>query len=376
MANEWSRGTATLIPNTAPNHTIANAMNAIGSFLTQTGWELALWSSDPTDRYYLRADRATQPRWRYEGDGPIQHCGIHISQETGDTEIHISTFLENLDEDDVQVDTRDPANSAQGTFRQGKIVIAFDVTAPNNYLFVGGEDGLYIEAGRDGASTNLGHGWVATFAAIAELNATKDAQVRWMAQGIPLDLFGSCKFVEGGTNRNRRFVVQDGTNRNFTAFFAGFVARGSLDVQNPNPADYQTARFGNRDLILGQTATGGTADFRYGCCFGQINSPEDDRYRISPILMIQDSVDADSAADSSSVSNSVDASPSPNVRFRDIRHDRQLQRVVVVDYTLLPSINITEAQTGRVYRVVQFADNGRSANLGIEWPSSTVTPAL
>ena len=370
MAGEWRRGTATIIPNVAPNHTIANAMNAIGSFLTQTGWELASWSGSTSDRYYLRTDRTTQNRWRYDADGPTQYCGIHIQQANSDTEIHISTFLEDLGATASQVDTIDAGG--QGTNRQGKAIILFDVTAPNNYLIVGGEDGLYIEAGRDGTVNNLGQAWIFAFAAIAELNATKDAQVRWMSQGVPLDLFGACKFTESAS-RQLRYVINDGTNRNFTSHFAGFVARGSLNVSSPNAADGQVARFGNRDLMLGQTGFGGGGEIRYGCCFGHFNSPEDDRYRISPVIMLQDGSATDIAISSTSVSDTLAASGNTDVRMRDIRHDRLVLRMVVCDYTLLPFINITEAQTGKVYRVVEFNDNGRTANLGIEWPSLTVT---
>tara|TARA_R100001086_G_scaffold201006_1_gene117238 strand:- start:1653 stop:2765 length:1113 start_codon:yes stop_codon:yes gene_type:complete len=370
MANEWARGTATLIPNVAPNHTIANAINAIGSFLVATGWELASWSGSANDRYYLRTDRNTQARWRYEGDGPVQHCGIHVYAANSDTEVRLSTFLQDSGATAVQVDTADAPFS---TNRRGYATLSFDATAPNNYLMVGGEDGFYIEAGRDGEPTNLGHAWIVAFAADPNLNGTKDAQVRWMAQGMPLDLFGACRFT---SSLNDRFVIQDGTNRNFSTHFVGYVARGSTNVNSPSPSDYASLIFGNRDLILGQTGTSGSADINVACSFGTINSPIEGRYRISPVLALQERDYVDMAVSSSSASTSVDPSGSPLVTFRDIRRDRLLLRMVVCDYTLLPFVNVVDSETGVTYRVVQFADNGRTANLGIVWPASVVTPTV
>lgn len=373
MAGEWSRGTATLIPNIAPFHTIANAMNLIGSFLTQTGWVEASWSPGTSDRYWIRADRATQDHWRFDGDGPTQHCGIHAQQQNGDTEIHISCFLENQAEDDSQVDTFDFAHS---TFRQARSIILFDVTAPNNWLFIGGEDGLYIEAGRDGNPNNLGHTHVATWGVQPELNSTREFTRRWSSQGFVLDLFGPCKFTEGLTTRNLRYVINDGTSRNFTAYYQGIMARGSGSLATPGPTDYRGIRFGSRDLMNGLTGFGSSAEHRYLFCFGHFNSPEDDRFRISPIQVTQISDNVDIAASSSSSSDVVPASTNPDVRCRDIRNHRKMRRVVVVDYTLLPFINIVEAQSGVTYRVVEHNDSGRTANLGVEWPAVVVVPSL
>jgi hypothetical protein len=149
----------------------------------------------------------------------------------------------------------------------------------------------------------------------------------------------------------------------------------------PVPADFPIYFFGNRDLILGQTGSGGTtSEYRYGCTFGQLNSPEDGRYRINPLLMIHETSASDISnrgASSASTSNTVAVGTgSINIIFRDIRHDRLIQRVVAVDYTLLPFANLTEAETGKVYRVAEHNDNGRTANIGIEWPTTVVTPSL
>ena len=375
MANEWVRGTVSLIPNVSPNHTITNAINAFQSVLTQSGWELASWSPGGNDRYFLRTDRSTRERWRYEGDGPIQSCGIHVYAANSNTEIRVSAFLENSGATAVQVD----ANGATATTnRRGYLTIAWDTTAPNNYLFIAGEDGFYVEAGRDSSSVNLGHGAILTDAEIPELNATKSTQVRWVTQGFALDLFGECRFTG---NRNARFVTNNGTNRNFTSNLQVYATRGANSTtQSPSPVDYASYYFGNRDLMNGLTSfsTITSADWRYACTFGQLNTPEDGRYRVNPILIITESNAADVTARSvSSTSTSNVVAPSGNnFVVRDVRHDRQILRFVVVDYTLLPFANIVEAQTGKVYRVIEHNDNGRTSNIAVEWPTTVVTPAL
>lgn len=377
MANEWVRGTVSLVPNVPPNHTITNALNAIQSMLVAGGWELASWTPGGNDRYFLRADRATRELWRYEGDGPVQNCGIHLYTNTPtNTEIRMSAFLENTAGTGAQIDT---LSATETVNRRGRITINWDVTAPNNYLMISGEDGFYIEAGRDSSSVNLGHGMICTVAEIPELNATKTAAARWVTQGYPMDLFSECRFT---ANRQVRFVTNDGTNKNFSTQLVLYAARGvGSTTVAPVPADFPSYFFGNRDLILGQTGVGGnSSDYRYGCTFGQLNSPEDGRYRINPLIMIHETAAADTAnraALSASTSNTIAAGTGgPDFRFRDIRHDRLVQRVVAVDYTLLPFANLTEAETGKVYRVAEHNDNGRTANIGIEWPTVVVTPTL
>lgn len=376
MANEWVRGTVSLVPNVPPNHTITNAINAIQSILFAGGWELASWTPGGNDRYYLRADRGVRENWRYEGDGPAQNCGIHVYTNTPtDTEIRISSFLENTTTNGAQVDTRDATESLN---RRGRITINWDVTAPNNYLLIAGEDGLYIEVGRDSSPNNLGHGAIVTVSNIAELNATKTTQLRWTTQGFPMDLSGECRFT---LNRQNRFVTNDGTSRNFSCALVLYSARGvSSVIQAPVPVNFAEFYIGNRDLMLGCNGGSTNVDIRYAATFGQMNSPEDGRYRINQILMLQENNATDvanRAATSALTSNNVAAGTgSVTYIVRDVRHDRLVNRFVVVDYTLLPFANLTEAETGKVYRVVEHNDNGRTSNIGIEWPSVVVTPSL
>lgn len=376
MANEWVRGTVSLVPNVPPNHTITNAINAIQSVLIAGGWELASWTPGGNDRYYLRADRGVRENWRYEGDGPVQNCGIHVYTNTPtDSEIRISSFLENTAATGVQVDCRDATATIN---RRGFLTISWDVTAPNNYLLIAGEDGFYIEAGRDSSPNNLGHGAILTVSNIPELNATKTTQLRWTTQGFPMDLFGECRFT---LNRQNRFVTNDGTSRNFSCGLVVYSSRGvSSVIQTPVPTNFAEFYIGNRDLMLGCTGSQGVGNILFAATFGQINSPEDSRYRINQILLLQENNATDvanRAATSASLSNTVAAGTGSVTHIiRDIRHDRLINRFVVVDYTLLPFANLTEAETGKVYRVIEHNDNGRTSNIGVEWPTVVVTPSL
>jgi hypothetical protein len=58
---------------------------------------------------------------------------------------------------------------------------------------------------------------------------------------------------------------------------------------------------------------------------------------------------------------------------RDYREDRIVPRFAVVDYTIIPFANITDIITNKIYRVARVPDGGRTANIGVEWPSTVVT---
>lgn len=386
MALEWSRATVTIDPP-GQAHTIDNLMNAIDSFLIQTGWVEPGWSTDPDSRYFVRTDVASRERWQYVGDGPLQAVGIRISKEETDTEVWVTSFLENTAGTAAQIGTRDFVQlvGAGNQNEQSQVVIAFDTTVPNNYLFIGGEDGFYVESGRDGQNNNLGHGMVFTFAAIPELNATRDNLVQQTCNGLIMDLGdqirgavtrAGMRFTEVGDNR---FVTNDGTNRNFSTYLLCRSSRGISDVTTPgSPTDGPRYRMGARDSVLG-VGQGfdfvGKSDIRWGCTFGLMNTPEDDRFRMSPILVLQETIRHDVAVQSTSASNTI----APNTALQqgmDIRHFRQALRIVAIDYTLIPWINVTDAATGTVYRVAEVPDNGRIAKLGIEWPASSITVSI
>lgn len=406
MAGEWRRATF-IIDNIL--HTQTNIITAFESFLTQVGWVRASWSGSGTDRYYLRADRLTQPRWQFTGDGGIKQGGIRIFYDsapatttglaafTGQVHIVIQTFLENAATNGSQVLTEDVinnsiANPGATTFRLGSIRLIYDNTAPNTYLLIGGEDGLYVEVGRDSQNNNLGHGAILTFGAIPENHSSIDNTVGWTAQGLVADLFGVCRFT---TNRQNRFVSNDGSSKNFTAGLQAQSPRGTYSLSSPlysdavalsstGVANAQGRRglyISSRDVLYGMGRAGtnpessttvassaGNIDLQYLCAFGLFNSPQAGRYRISPMLCLQTLGMIDLAATSSSTSDVVVQTNIAGVV--DPRSFRQIFRFAVVDYTLLPWVNIQDAVSGATYRVAQVADNGRYSQIGIEWPSS------
>lgn len=402
MANEWNQGTFQF---DAPglSHTFTFALDRIQSALTQSGWELASWSpgaSPPAAnaRYLIRTDRNTQDRWQYTGDTLTQHGGILLWYDSdpqtttglaafaGQVHIVIQSFLENTGATDVQVASPDWVETVGGAERFGSIRIVLDSTAVNNYLIYCGEDGLYIESGRDGVQNNLGHGAIMTFGAIPELHGTLDANVKWTAQGLVCDFSDVCRF---SADRFDRFVTNDGTDKNFTASLQPYTPRGTYNIDSTgggaNIADQREYYIGAQDnffsLGSGNQSTSITTNqesqeregqIRYAATFGLINTPKNNRFRIAPLVMIQDIRHVDIAADSSSSDNNL-APSADKGHMIDWRQTRRVFKFAAVDYTLLPFVNITDAVTGVVYRVARMEDNGRFSQFGVQQPT---TPPL
>lgn len=406
MAGEWRQGTFT-IDNVL--HTQTNIITAFESFLTQVGWIRASWSGSGTDRHYLRADRATQPRWQFTGDGGIKNGGIRVFYDAlpgtttgiaafvGQRHIVIQSFLENVAQTGVQVLTEDVISTAVVNFgatttpRLGTIRIVYDNTAPNVYQLIGGEDGLYVESGRDNQNNNLGHGMILTFGAIPENHSAIDNTVGWTAQGLVADFFGVCRFT---TDRNKRFVSNDGTNKNFTACLQPQSPRGTYQLTTPaysdavassagglgNAGGRRGCYIGGRDLILGMgrggvqpdaaatvASTSAVVDLQYHAAFGLIDSPQNNRFRISPVMMLQTLRAVEIGVSNTSGSDVAVAGATSGIR--DPRTIRQIFRLAVMDYTLLPWVNVQDAVSGAVYRVARIEDNGRFSQVGIQWPT-------
>lgn len=399
MASEWNRATFT-IDNIL--HTQTNYLNAIQSFLTQSGWSLASWSTGlygANDRHFVRSDRAVQPRWQFNGDGPLQHAGIRVFYDsnpntttgtslfTGQVHIVIQSFLENTSATDRQVLTPDfvgvVGSGSAASNRFGTIRIVYDPAAPNNILIIGGEDGLYIEAGRDSSLVNLGHGAIMTFGAIPELYGMYDDAVRWTAQGLVCDLFGTCRFTH---DRNLRFVSNDGTNKNFTGGLQPYSARGTAQITTPNMFNQRPYYIGSRDSIVGQgggsvsptanpaVSTSRNVDLKYSATFGLFNTPELGRFRISPLVMVQSQVDIPIGVSSALAADNVAAGTVHTVL--DPRRLRQIFRFAAADYTLLAGANVQDGATGAVYRIARVEDGGRFSKLGVEWPGGSITASL
>lgn len=400
MAAEWNRATF-IIDNILHDHT--NFLTGIRSFLTQSGWEKASWSDGTygaLDEHYLRTDRTTQPRWQFTGDGPTQYVGLRVFYDsdpntttgttlfTGEEHIVLQTFLQNSGATDRQVLTPDyvgtSGSGASQSHRFGSCRIRYDDAAPNNVLIVGGEDGLYIESGRDSLATNLGHAAIMGFGAIPELYGVYDDSVRWTAQGLVCDLFDACRFSE---SRNDRYVSNDGSDKNFTAGLQPYSARGTSDITSPSMFDQRPYYIGSRDSILGlcrgstspdsnpAVSTTGDVDLTYGATFGLLNTPQSGRFRLSPLLMVQDLHQVFCGVSSSAASDNV-APTSAVCAYLDPRAYRQIFRFAAVDHTLLPFATIQDGATGAIYRVATVDDDGRFSKIGIEWPAGEITVSV
>ncbi len=357
MALEWKRGTFVYDAG-GLGHTPVNLMNAIQSFLTQVGWQRASWDST-TARAFLRTDRGSNPYWKYDGDGIPQACGILVTLDSPNSQIIINTFLENTTADGMQ-------RSSQ-TLHQG--IIAIDNTAPNNLLFIGGEAGFYWEDGRDGFPNNLAHGMVIAWEAVPEYNGTDDSRITITTQGAVCDLFGPLKFTD---DRSFKLVDARNGNKNYTGRLKPYVVRGAPGFNGQSVVNDPQIAIGPRDNFMSMYGAESSQASPYAeavlYCFGILLTPRDGRYRISPLMVVQCPAERYNCC---AVGGGNNDGPASNAGMRDARAMRQAKKFVVTDSSLIPFVNLTDAATSIIYRVAQVADNGRTCNIGIEWPDNT-----
>ncbi len=360
MANEWKRGTFTY-DAVGLSHVPQNIMNGFNSFLTQCGWALASWSGTTTDQYFTRTDYLTSDVWKFNGDGPDQKCGIRITISS--LTIRLRVFLENTAGSAAQVDS--------GSSHE--IVITIDNTAPNNYLIIGGEHGLYFESGRDGINNNLGQGFIGTHLPIAEFYGSKDNQRKWSTQGFCCDLFGNLKFA---SNRTTAFITNDGSSRAFTSQFAPFIARGTSSLYSNTQGNNPQGRLSHKKNIFGMQMTSASSGFTDNyCTFGSayLSALNNSRYVISQMLFAPTTQTSDSVGAAASVSGAATtgtASTGTGSICDPTACWRQVTRFAQVQYDLTAWANITDAVTSVAYRVCGVADGGRTAKIAVEWPSS------
>jgi hypothetical protein len=366
MANEWRRGTFTY-DAVGQSHTTTNIINAFTSFLTQNGWSVPGWSASATDRYFVRSDHGSSDVWHYTGDGPTQKCGIRVF--VSGNSIRIRPFLENQAANGAQIDI--------GATQE--MVITVDNTAPNNYLLIGGEFGLYVEAGRDGLPSNLGHGFVGTFLPIPEFYGSKDAQRKWTAQGFCCDLVGTLKFSAGRTGSQSCFIVNDGTNRAFSPALQPTVCRGTTSVYNNAQVNTPYGALSHRRLAFstpGNVSTGiSPLDLVSTFGFSWLAAQNNARYVISEMLFAPSyngsaTTNNYATAVATVATGATTGSPS-NISYADPSSFwRKVEKFAVVEYTLTPWANITDAVSGLAYRVANVPDGGRTARIAIQWPDS------
>lgn len=309
---------------------------------------------------------ALSKRWRFNGDGIEVTGGIRIRWDSGNSRVAIRTFLADNTDSSAAYETADAQD----------IRVAYNGSIVNSWTIYGGEDGLFMEVGTQGGSLpqNIGHGLIATFSAIPEFRATRDAKVTWTAQGLVMNLFGRLVFGSW----TYRFVDTAYGNKNYTGDLTPTCPRGTTDLSSSTQAAPQSYSIIPRDNAMGisagqiiQVLTSPEA-LRYASTFGMLNSPVDDRYKLSPIWMIQHKASVYAAASDASATVNVAVSGS-YLTMMEPRWIRQLNRLMACDQTLLPFNNITDTITGKTYRITQLADGGRTTNLAVEYPSTAVT---
>lgn len=347
MSAEWKRATWVhdMTAQGGLGHTTATLMDAFESFLTQVGWSRTSWTSTPTtDRYFTRTNKGVETTWRYTGDGPVQHAGIHVKLNTGSTRLEITTFLENTAGTGAQRET--PSGQT--------IYVTYSAAAPTTFLFVGGEDGWYVEAGRDGVENNAGHFFIATMQAFTEFGNVRPETVNWVCPGFPFDLVGSIRF---SYNRTSYYVVAtDGSGHYHTSQLQAYTPRGCSSIKTANPANDATYPVGSLDSYLayiGDNSQNGTTHWTWGIPFNAL----DDAHRVSPMVLLQHASDTANFA-----SNTV-----PTCDGRAIR---KIRRFTAVSWTALGFSFLLDSITGINYRVAYVPDGGRSFNIGVPWPDA------
>jgi hypothetical protein len=380
MAGEWVRGSFTV--DGPGGQTVQNLKNFIQSGLLQAGWVIPSWNTpSTTDAYFVRSDHNSTDYWHFTGDAVgNQRCGIRVTI-SGNT-VLIRTFLEN-----------DTQTADMNTTSGNQITLNFQSTAPNVGLLICGEGGLYVELGRDGNPTNLGHGFIGTFLADESLYPIYGARRKHHSQGFALDLTGN---IAMSVNRAFTYHCGDGTGRIFTSYIMPIVARGmDADITTDiTPANNQRIALTNRQILLA-TSPSNELGISFVDLFtlGTPYPGVDNRVSVSPLVIVQGpdennfprrrsragaTYNAFTAggwdnSGTSGTGNSTTSSTAAGWGGRDYREDRIVPRFAAVDYTIIPFANITDIITNKIYRVARVPDGGRTANIGVEWPTTVVT---
>jgi hypothetical protein len=294
--------------------------------------------------------------WWYTGDNYYQHCGIKVSYAAN--LISISSFLENNAKTGNQI-TCDVS-----------ISIAYDITKDNNFSFIIGEDGFYIEGGTDDQYNNIAHGMVFAYYPDKTLNGTRDRERTWSSQGVVYELRGNLRSYD----RNMRFVETVGDRRNHTGRIVGRFARGSDSTLGKSIANNRDMAFGPRDHFLnthyGNSNGNGWAQIFYAT-LGLMQSNFDDIYRVSKLMALQ-GLSSYYVARNSGGSETVGAGSIDWPNVFDIRNGlREIPKFGCCSSYLLPWNNVIDKRTNITYRVAQVVDGGRNSNLCIIWPNNS-----
>lgn len=312
-------------------------------------------------------------RWTFNGDGPWQHCGIHLFNDTGNSRIVLRCFLEKPSK----------VGNYRSTNTAHQILITYSNTAPNVFTFFGGEDGFFGECGRDGLKVNLAHWMICSWVNVPEMYGTDDDRIAWNTMGACLDLFGNLKF---SGDRNWRVVDYRQGNRNYTGYLIPYTVRGSQIISSSGDGpldinvqgDDQRMGIGSLDSVFQSDITGQESDGNSGALkfnFALLRSPRDGRYRISPMMCFQNYLNRNYClTNSASALNNLGVTSGGLAGYyRDPRTVRRVPRFAVVDGTLIPFTNVVDQRTLTEYYLTQIQDGGRFANVGIEWTTDVVS---
>lgn len=304
-------------------------------------------------------------QWWYTGDNYYQHSGILVQHNASPARIEITSFLENVAKTGVQV-----AVTAGATYRT---VINYDNTKNNDYMFIAGEDGFYVEGGTDTNLNNIAHGAVMAFYPDPEMYGTRNRERQWTSQGITIPFLGNLLSYD----RNYRFVETVGDRRNHTGLLYGRCARGCGSTTVRSPADNKEAYIGSREhnmhaMELPQNASSYSRVFF--TTFGMFQSNFDDLYRITSItVQVSDLYQVMRY----STGTEVVSAASISEYVRDIRNGMcPTPKFGVCSSYLLPWNNIVDKRTGLTYRVARVSDGGRNSNVVIVWPDLSNVVAI
>lgn len=373
MAGEWSRASFSYDPGAG--NTITMLVNAITNFAQQTGWvTFPATNKAITDTLYLRAPE-TVDTWVYRAEGPDQKCGFGVRTDVGLNRVYFFTFVARLGSAPTEIAYHSIDDAGAASLDLRRITVQLELATVTTILLIGGEHGLYVEAGSAGVNATLGHGMIATFDTLDPTTILHPLSRR-VSQGLIMDFTGLSKFTQ---NRDFRFVSNDGTSKNFTAALQPMACRG-ITTFGVAPVGQPRFLVGAYDSMLGHGGSATGADIRIGATFGLINdreesvaSPNDTvHYKVSSVVMLMDTTAYRVGASSSSASNNVAAT---FVDMFDLRRFRVLNRLTAMSHRLLPWQNVLDRRfsPNRTYRVARVDDAGRFAHIGIEWPSSQLT---
>jgi hypothetical protein len=298
--------------------------------------------------------------WWYTGDNYYQHNGICVTKTAGQARVDVSSFLENTAKTGMQTRTANYTG------------ITYDPAKTNNFLFMAGEDGFYMEGGTDANYTNIAHGMVFAFYPDEALAGTRDRERTWTGQGIVYELTGLLR----SDDRNSRFVETTGDRKNHTGRICGQTPRGASNTVNRDPANNRSVYFGPRDHLFSPIRAAQSMDPAAPGTFyftlGVFQSNYDDLYRVSMLSVNQSQLGAWYDVRNQSGGTELTSGTSNEIHVFDARNSvRTMPKFGVCSSYLLPWNNITDRRTGVTFRVARVTDGGRNSNLCIVWPDNS-----